>query len=809
MSGETSLPQYDLPEVIGEAMSATKMAQFITQAVRETAEGLHASKLVVLSFLTESASYRVGAAYHLDNSGIANRSFSHESFPAGEQALRTGLIRIIPPPLSQLPEVLRPHFEGEVFLIPVMIGERRLALLLGEGDKKMSLRSPEWQSRAMEIASRNAILIELSRTASAYQNELEIRMAGQTILSSILEGRPLPEIAEEIVEFVSQRLKANRIGMFLYKDDSHFQPLALQNISSQYGEEVSRVSTISPYLRRAKLTSKPYHGLNVQEDPEASEEQKQRFKRENITSILMTPLLLGDALKGTLVLYPDEGRTFTPSELSLLQNFAAQATMAIAITQQMSQERNDATIEERNRLAREIHDTVASSLTSIVIQVKTVETALKSGNEALALTMISEAIQNSAKALNETRRAVYGMIPESVSRQTASQSIEEESANFARETGIETPFIRTGIEVALSADVRLAALRIAQEALQNAKKHSKAKRVRIGLQFTSETLILIIEDDGVGFDPAVSRELAVEGGYGLFGMNERARLLGGDVQIESVPGWGTRIRANLPYKLPETSRHESSRATSKSPFPPPPSPTETALSTTPPASSTERIMPVGKLRVVIADDHLIVRNGIKTALEMEGSIQIVGEASDGEQAFQLTKSLKPDVVLMDLQMPGVDGLEGLKRIHASTPETPVVILTTFFNETSVAECLRAGARGYLLKDATPEEIIDALRAAFRGEAHLSHIVSDSLANLAGASAGKVAVAGVNDREREVLQLVAQGARNKEIAASLFITVSTVEKHIASLFHKLEATNRAELVRSSIARGLVFPGSQGR
>ena len=804
MSEETSLPKYDLPEVIGEAMSAEKMAQFITQAVRETAEGLHASKLAVISWLAESVSCRVGAAYPLENTEIVNLTFAQAEFPAAEKALRTGQIGIIPSPFSQLPEVLRPYFEGEVFLIPVMIGERRLALLLGEGEKGQSFRSPEWQSRAKEIAARSAIVIELSRAASAYQNELEIRTAGQTILSSILEGRPLPEIAEEIVEFVSHRLKAERIGMFLYADDSHFHPLALQNISSQYGEEVSRVKAISPYLRRAKLTSKPYHGLNVQTDPEASEELKRRFKRENITSILMTPLLLGDVLKGTLVLYPDEGRIFTPSELSLLQNFAAQATMAIAITQQMSQERNDATIEERNRLAREIHDTVASSLTSVVIQVKTAETALKSGNDSLALTMISEAIQNSAKALNETRRAVSGMIPESVSRQTASQSIEEEAAEFARETGIETPFIRTGTEVALSTDVRLAALRIAQEALQNAKKHAKAKRVRIGLQFTAKNLILIIEDDGAGFDPAVSREFEAEGGYGLFGMNERARLLGGDVQIESVPGWGTRIRATLPYAFPDSPRHGSAKSTHDAPLLLPSPPKENAINMSPPAFSPDR-MPGEKLRVVIADDHSIVRNGIKTALEMEGSVQIVGEASDGEQAFEMTKRLKPDALLMDLQMPGVDGLEGLKRIHAVAPETPVVILTTFFNETSVAECLRAGARGYLLKDATPAEIVDALRAAFRGEAHLSHLVSDSLANLSGASAGKAAVAGVNDREREVLQLVAQGARNKEIAAALFITVSTVEKHIASLFHKLEVTNRAELVRTSISRGLVFPG----
>ena len=212
-----------------------------------------------------------------------------------------------------------------------------------------------------------------------------------------------------------------------------------------------------------------------------------------------------------------------------------------------------------------------------------------------------------------------------------------------------------------------------------------------------------------------------------------------------------------------------------------------------------------RIRVLIADDHEIVRKGVRDSLEAEGSVEIIGEARDGLEAFEEAKRLLPDAVLMDLQMPKADGLEGLKLIHAELPQIPVVILTTFQNESSIAEALRLGAKGYLLKNASPVEIADSLRAAVRGVLLLSQNVSESLAAFANQSGSKGLATNINEREREVLHLIAQGARNKEIAAQLFITVSTVEKHISSLFHKLEATNRAELVRTAISRGLIFPG----
>jgi len=157
---------------------------------------------------------------------------------------------------------------------------------------------------------------------------------------------------------------------------------------------------------------------------------------------------------------------------------------------------------------------------------------------------------------------------------------------------------------------------------------------------------------------------------------------------------------------------------------------------------------------------------------------------------------------MDLQMPDVDGLEGMRQIREALPELPVIVLTTFETEASVAQALAAGARGYLLKDTEPEDLIGAVHAAYHGESKFSSSVTDRIAAFA-AGRGRLRADGQpNEREQEVLRLLARGARNKEIAAELFITVSTVEKHIASLFHKLEVTNRAEAVRAAVERGLL-------
>lgn len=207
------------------------------------------------------------------------------------------------------------------------------------------------------------------------------------------------------------------------------------------------------------------------------------------------------------------------------------------------------------------------------------------------------------------------------------------------------------------------------------------------------------------------------------------------------------------------------------------------------------------LRVLIADDHLVVREGLRAILGTAPDLTLVGEATDGAEAVQLVGELSPDVVLMDLRMPGVDGIEAIRQITARYPEVEIVILTTYDDDQHIVRGLRAGARGYLLKDAGRKVLFEAIRAAARGESLLpSAVVEKVVARLAEPK--PVAAARLSEREQEVLALLAQGAANKEIAVRLHITERTVKAHVTGIFNKLGVNSRAEAVAVALRSGLL-------
>lgn len=210
------------------------------------------------------------------------------------------------------------------------------------------------------------------------------------------------------------------------------------------------------------------------------------------------------------------------------------------------------------------------------------------------------------------------------------------------------------------------------------------------------------------------------------------------------------------------------------------------------------------VRVLIVDDHLVVREGLRLILEAEEGFEVVGEAADGAAAVSQTEQLAPDVVLMDLRMPGMDGLEALERIRADSPDTAVVVLTTFNEDLLMARALAGGARGYLLKDASREALIDSLRAAARGEMLLRPELVERLLRVSQASKQDAAGAAgpLSARELEVIEAVARGERNKEIAARLGISERTVKAHLASVFNKLGVDSRAAAVSAGMQRGLI-------
>jgi NarL family two-component system response regulator YdfI len=212
-----------------------------------------------------------------------------------------------------------------------------------------------------------------------------------------------------------------------------------------------------------------------------------------------------------------------------------------------------------------------------------------------------------------------------------------------------------------------------------------------------------------------------------------------------------------------------------------------------------------KIRVLVADDHLIVREGLRLILETEAGFELIGEAADGAEAVRLAGELLPDVVLMDLRMPIMDGLTAIEHLQTEQPQVAVVILTTFNEDDLMMRGLRAGARGYLLKDASRETLFAAIRAAAHGETLLSpeilqRLLSRAEDNQARGSTG--AAIELTERELEVLQAVARGERSKEIAFRLGITERTVKAHLSSIYSKLGVDSRAGAIAVAAQHGLL-------
>jgi two-component system, NarL family, response regulator LiaR len=209
------------------------------------------------------------------------------------------------------------------------------------------------------------------------------------------------------------------------------------------------------------------------------------------------------------------------------------------------------------------------------------------------------------------------------------------------------------------------------------------------------------------------------------------------------------------------------------------------------------------IRVLLADDHAVVRQGLRTFLELQDEIEVVGEASDGEEAVDAVASLEPDVVLMDLVMPRVDGIEAIRRIRALRPATRVLALTSFVDDDKVFPAVRAGAAGYLLKDVEPPELVRAIRAVHAGQALLHPTVAARLMDeVAGDSRPDRSEDVLTAREREVIALIARGLANKAIAHRLGVSERTVKTHVSNIFGKLGLTDRTQAALYAVRQGIV-------
>lgn len=210
-----------------------------------------------------------------------------------------------------------------------------------------------------------------------------------------------------------------------------------------------------------------------------------------------------------------------------------------------------------------------------------------------------------------------------------------------------------------------------------------------------------------------------------------------------------------------------------------------------------------KIRILITDDHPVVREGLSAMLSREGDIQVVGEAKDGKEAVVKASELMPDIVLMDLRMPEIDGVEAMRQIRNKHADIQFIILTTYNNDEYIFKGIEAGARAYLLKDAPRDELFKAIRAVSRGESLIEPAVAGKVLDRLAELSRQISTPDVlSEREAEVLTLIARGSSNKIIADTLNIGQSTVKTHIQSIFHKLEVNDRTEAVTVAVKKGII-------
>ncbi len=213
-----------------------------------------------------------------------------------------------------------------------------------------------------------------------------------------------------------------------------------------------------------------------------------------------------------------------------------------------------------------------------------------------------------------------------------------------------------------------------------------------------------------------------------------------------------------------------------------------------------------KIRILIADDHVVVREGTRQILEQEPDLEVVAEASDGEEAVRLVGSVKPDVAMLDIAMPGLDGIEATRRIRKLYPSIPVLILSAYDDDEFVFNLLEAGAAGYLLKSVRARELVSAVRAVHAGESVLHPLIARKVLNRFAATSkqqrGQKVTEVLTEREREVLNLATRGLSNQDIATNLCLSLRTVQTHLSNIFNKLQVSSRTEAVVRAIKEGWI-------
>jgi DNA-binding NarL/FixJ family response regulator/two-component sensor histidine kinase len=420
---------------------------------------------------------------------------------------------------------------------------------------------------------------------------------------------------------------------------------------------------------------------------------------------------------------------------------------------------------ERARVARELHDSAVQSLIAVEAQIDALrrQSSAQSNPLTAELERIQSLLREEVLKLRELMQAMKSL---DVNASTFLRVMEETVDRFQRETGINGRFVKEVDEVSIPDRACRELVRILQEALVNVRKHSGAQQVVVTFGATQNAWRLSIEDNGHGFpfSGKFSQADLDRMGEGPMVIRERVRLVDGELTIESNSDRGARIEIGVPHyrEAPEDKRSQP-------------------------------------IRIVIAGDHSIFRDGLHCLLESEPGLEVIGEAQDGSEAAEVTRQMKPDILLLDLAMPRRRGLEALRDLRVGSGDgVRVILLIAAAEKHQIVEALQLGARGVVLKDSPSQILLKSIHAVMTGEYWVGRETVPNLVQYlrtlvqSSGEESRQKKFGLTPRELEIVAAVVAGYSNKEIAEYFKISEGAVKHHLSNIFDKVGVSTRLEL-----------------
>jgi signal transduction histidine kinase/DNA-binding NarL/FixJ family response regulator len=432
--------------------------------------------------------------------------------------------------------------------------------------------------------------------------------------------------------------------------------------------------------------------------------------------------------------------------------------------------------DERERMSRDLHDGLAQTVSSIGMQTQATQTLLLRGEQVAAQNNLDTIVQLTNNANKSIRNFILGLRTSFDDRRSLYDTLDEYLTSFTEQTKIQTSLriMDASALVGVSSGAEEQIIRIIAEAVTNVRKHANASAIEIFFLRVNDMLSqIVIMDDGKGFDEEIRSQKELNNHFGLKMMKERAEIIGGKLDIISESNFGTKLFITFPAKNQQIKAND---------------------------------VDLHSLRFLLVDDSVIFLEGLTNLLQARG-ITVVGHAIDGFDAQEKVKQLKPDIVVMDIMMPGCNGIEATKAIKQSMPKTKVVILTTSEQDEHLFEAFHHGADGFLMKGIDANEFCDALLQIAQGEQVLSRDAANrvipGLTTIEGTKENLTAkLKGLQPDDIELIKLISSGMNNAEIALKHNVTPKTISNRIARILNLTQLANRVQLVTFALNNNIV-------